>query len=112
MSEVEVPTPVVVSQKGALVGDDNVAPAREPDFSVNSEKVDAQVAPARERESKTVDAHEVVVKLDEVITDPSSPLAVQVPDAGRGSLDLPIHALAGERAEDVFAREASEITED
>lgn len=31
-----------------------------------------------------------------------------VPPEGRGSLDLPIHALAGERPEDVFTREAAE----
>lgn len=112
MSEIETPVAAVVAQKGALVGDDNVSPPREPDFNVNQESVPAQVAPARQPESKTVEAHEVIVKLDEVITDPSSPEAVQIPDAGRGFLDLPIHAVAGERPEDVFAREASKADKD
>ncbi len=91
----------VVSQKGATIGDENMAP-REPTYQVTEEKVDAQVSPPRQDAAAKVDVHEVFVQVDEVITDPSSPLAVQIPDAGRGFLDLPIHALANGSPEDQF----------
>jgi hypothetical protein len=93
----------VVAQKQKVVGDDSLPEPREPQADVNDEPVAAQVAQPREKESAKVAVHEVVVTTDEVITDPSSPLAVQVPDAGSGSLDLPIHRLAAKRPEDVFA---------
>lgn len=66
------------------------------------EQVDAQVAPAREPDADTVEVHEVSVATDVVITDPTSPLAVQVPDEGRGSLALPIHGLSAPSPEQVF----------
>lgn len=107
----EIKEPQVVSQKGALVGDENQPEPREPEVRVVSEEVDAQVAPEREKPASTVPVHEVAVATDEVITDPSSPLAVQVPDAGRGSLDLPIHQLSNPTPEAVFADEASKAEE-
>lgn len=67
------------------------------------EQVDAQVAPPREPEADKVDVHEVRVATDVVITDPSSPLAVQVPDAGKGSVDLPIHQLDAPSPEQVLS---------
>lgn len=102
----------VVAQDAKLVGDEEVqAEVREPTQEVEKEPVAAQASPDREKPSSEVPVHETRVKLDEVITDPSSPLAVQVPDAGRGSLDLPIHQLGEPRPEDVFASEASEADE-
>lgn len=108
-----VPTPAeVVAQEAKTVGDDDLPEAREPQADVRQEEVAAQVVQPREADPSTVSVHEVVVTTDEVIKDPSSPLAVQVPDAGRGDSSLPIHALAGERVEDVFAREASKSDDD
>lgn len=109
VTEAEVtPTPVeVVAQEAKTVGDEALPEPREPSASVREEEVAAQVVQPRESDPSTVSVHEVVVVTDEVITDPSSPLAVQVPDAGRGDSSLPIHALVNERVEDVFAREAS-----
>lgn len=102
-ANVEVPVTDVVAQEAKTVGDDNLPEAREPQADVNQEPVAAQVAQPREGDADKVNVHEVVVTTDEVITDPSSPLAVQVPDAGRGDGSLPIHKLAGKRPEDVFA---------
>ncbi len=84
----------VVSQKGALIGDENQPEPREPEFNRVEKEVDAQVSPPREADSGKVSVDETSVQLDRVITDPSSPEAVQVPDAGRGSTDLPAHRLA------------------
>ncbi len=104
--------PQVVSQEGALVGDENQPDPREPEVYVNKDSVTAQVAPEREAPTDNVPVHEVQVTLDEVILDPSAPEAVQVPDAGRGFLDLPIHALAAgspeKRFEDGTADEATD----
>jgi hypothetical protein len=103
--------PEIVAQDAKVVGDDNLE-VREVSVDVNKDTVAAQVAPEREAPSDKVYQHEVAVALDEVITDPSSPLAVQIPDAGRGFLDLPIHRLDAKRPEDVFAAEASQADED
>lgn len=104
--------PQVVSQEGALVGDENQPDPREVEVYVNKDSVTAQVSPPREDPAPSVPVHEVQVTLDEVILDPSAPEAVQVPDAGRGFLDLPIHALANgtpeQRFEDGTADEATE----
>lgn len=96
--------PEIVAQNKKLVGDEAVQNAGvtvEPE--VTEEQVAAQVAPAREKESAKVNVHETVVHTDKVITDPNSPEAVQVPDAGRGSLDLPAHALGSGHVEDRLA---------
>lgn len=98
----------VVAQKGALVGDEAVQEAAhtvEP--QVAETEVDAQVMVERDPEAAKVSVQETFVAMDKPVLDPSAPEAVQIPDAGRGSLDLPIHKLQGESVEDVFAREAS-----
>lgn len=105
MADTTPPQTEVVAQEAKTVGDENLS-VREPDTQVNAEQVPAQVAQPREGDSDTVNVHETSVTTDTVITDPSDPLAVQVPDAGRGSLDLPIHRLNAPVVEDIFAKEA------
>jgi hypothetical protein len=99
--------PVAV-QKNALIGDDNLS-NYEPEAEQVNEDVDAQVTgPAAEAVDK-VKVSETYMALDEVITDASDPRAVQIPDAGRGSLDLPIHQLArAGTPEQQFAEAAAE----
>lgn len=94
----EDPTPVapaVTSQKGALVGDENLPGPRDVDVEVEQREDKAQVVAEPEKAPDKVQVFEVAVTTDTVITDPSDPLAVQVPDAGRGSLLLPIHDFIG-----------------
>lgn len=100
----------VVAQDAKTVGDENLE-VRKVEVEVNEEAVPAQVAQPRESDPAEVAAHETRVALDEVITDPSHPLAVQVPDAGRGELDLAAHSLSGPTPEEVFA-EAPDEPED
>lgn len=102
--------PAVVAQEAKVVGDDNLQ-ARKPSVEVNKDQVTAQVAQPREGDADKVNVHEVAVATDTVITDPSDPLAVQVPDAGRGSLVLPVHSLDGPTVEKVFASDASKVEE-
>jgi hypothetical protein len=112
MADLTPDAPEVIAQKNKLVGDEEVqAEVHSVEPDVNTDSVKAQVAPEREKPSTKVPVHETSVKLDEVITDPSSPLAVQVPDAGRGDASLPIHRLANPTPEDVFSSEASESVE-
>lgn len=99
--------PIVTAQKAKTVGDENLPEPREVEVNVNKRSVDAQVMAEPEPAADKVFVHETSVALDEVITDPSSPLAVQVPDAGRGDLTLPIHSLDAPRPNDVFAEEAA-----
>ncbi len=105
----ETQLPAVTAQDAKLVGDEAVreASTNDPTPQVVREEVAAQVVQEREGDSDTVNVHETFVSLDTVITDPSSPLAVQIPDAGRGDLSLPIHALDGPTVEEVFAKDAS-----
>lgn len=103
MAEITTTLPDVQSQAGALVGDENQPAPREPEVIVNDTPVPAQVVAEAGPPVKEVVVHETAVSTDEVITDPSSPLAVQVPDAGRGSLGLPIHALSQPTPEQAFA---------
>lgn len=114
-SDAEVPAPEapeVVSQEGALVGDENQPEPREVQVSTYQDSVPAQVSPERQAPAASVPVHEVSVTLDEPVLDPSSPEAVQVPDAGRGFLDLPIHSLAQPTVEQRFADgTADEATE-
>lgn len=105
MPDITPEVPQVVAQDAKIVGDADLT-AREPQVIVVQEQVPAQVAQPREGAVDKVNVHEVFVAIDEVITDPASPLAVQVPDAGRGSLDLPMHALNGMTPEQVFAAAA------
>ena len=99
----------VVAQGPKLVGDEEVQQhVHELDPQVNTEPVPAQVTPDPDPPASTVNVHETYLELDKVITDPSDPLAVQIPDAGRGSLDLPIHSIVGPTVEEVFADAGSE----
>lgn len=110
-NEIETPALAeIVAQDAKVVGDENVE-VYEGEVEVNTESVPAQVSQPREDAAAEVPVHEVHVATDEVITDTSNPLAVQIPDAGRGSLDLPIHALGNGTPESVFAAEASEAEE-
>ena len=102
--------PDLAVPENATVGDENLEP-REVTVDVVREDQPAQVTGPAAKPVDTVKVHEVSVQLDEVITDPSHPLAVQIPDAGRGSLDLPIHNLHGRTVEQVFADEASSVDE-
>lgn len=111
MAEIEVKLPDVVAQKGALVGDEAVQSVQhEVEPEVNQEDVKAQVVAKPDPPAKTVPVNEVSVATDRIVTDPSSPEAVQVPDAGRtpGGGALPIHRLAEGTVEERFAAEASE----
>lgn len=112
----DTPTPKlpgVAAQEGALVGDENLPEPREVESVVEQRQDDAQVVAKAGPPVDKVEVFEVVVTTDEVITDPSSPLAVQIPDAGRGSLNLPIHAFVGARTvEDIFAEDASANEDD
>jgi hypothetical protein len=97
-----------VAQKQKLVGDEAVyAEVHEVKPEVVNEQATAQVSPPREAADGKVNVHETVVHLDRVITDPSSPLAVQIPDAGRGDLALPIHRLDAPTVEQRFSEDAS-----
>jgi hypothetical protein len=98
--------PDVREGNAKTVGDDELV-AREPSFEVDKDEVDAQVMGKPEDEATKVKVHEVYVTTDTVITDTSDPLAVQIPDAGRGTLDLPIHNLAKQTVEQFFAEHAS-----
>lgn len=85
-----------------------VPEAPEQGATVTEESVPAQVSPAvpeylKQYHPDTVDVSEVSVVLDRPILDPNSPDAVQVPDEGKGSLDLPIHALQQPSVEERFA---------
>lgn len=106
------PVPDVTAQEAKTVGDENLEEVRKVPVEVTEEQVDAQVVQPREGDSDKVNVHEVSVQLDEVITDPSSPLAVQVPDAGRGSLDLPTHRLAEGTVQEKFDAAADEAADE
>lgn len=102
----------IAAPENATIGDENLE-VRDPTAYTVNEAVPAQVTGPPVVAVDTVRVSETHIKLDEIITDPSSPLAVQIPDAGRGSLGLPIHRLAeAPKPEDVFAAEASEPDED
>ena len=104
--------PEVAVAENALVGDEAVqAAATQPEFEVNTDAVPAQTTGKPAEAVQEVYVHESRVALDKVITDPHSPEAVQIPDAGRGSLVLPIHGLAAPTVEEVFAKEASKVEE-
>lgn len=97
-----------IAPKNATVGDENLKP-RDVEVEVVNEDVPAQVMGPPAEAVDTVKVSETYVQMDEVITDPSSPLAVQLPDAGKGSLDLPIHQLArAKKPEEQFADAAAE----
>lgn len=99
-----VEQPDVAAPKNAQVGDENISPA-EPaadKVEVVDGTVPAQTTGAPAKVVKQQPVHEVYVELDRVITDPNSPEAVQIPDAGRGDASLPAHVLANPSPEEVF----------
>lgn len=105
MADNKIETPKVAvpsAQEAKLVGDDETQEVREVAPEVNVDQVPAQVVQPREPDADKVNVHETAVATDEVITDPASPKAVQVPDAGRGNADLPIHRLGGATVEQQF----------
>lgn len=73
----------------------------------NQGQVKAQVTGKPRTEPGKIDVHETHVTVDRVITDANDPLAVQIPDAGRGNAITPIgsvHADGGAKSpEEVFA---------
>ncbi len=80
----------IAAPENATIGDDNLDVIQHEVINID-EEVAAQTTGKPAVEVETVRATETHLALDEVITDPHSPLAVQIPDAGRGPLDLPIH---------------------
>ena len=108
--EIKPDLPEVAAPENATIGDEGLE-ARTVEPEVVKEDVQAQVMGAPAKPVETVKVHETSVALDEFITDPNHPLAVIVPDAGRGSLDLPIHGLAAKTPEQVFADEAGSVSE-
>ena len=93
-------------QYGALVGDAAIAAGHVNDLTptILKEDAPAQTTGVAAPEVDVVKVHETFVSMDQVITDPHSPQAVQMPDAGIGSTDLPIHGLGGPTVEEVFAQ--------
>lgn len=109
--EIKPALPPVAAVENAQVGDENIADVHEVEVDVNRDSVPAQTTGKPAVAPDEVYVHETSIKLDRVITDPHSPEAVQIPDAGRGSLDLPIHGLSAPTVEEVFAKEAASIEE-
>ena len=107
-----VALPTVAAPENALIGDENQPSAEPFEVGVVKGAVPAQTTGPAPVVVDTVQVHETYVQTDKVVTDPHSPEAVQIPDAGRGSLDLPIHGLSRERPEDYFAREASKADDE
>lgn len=98
----------IAAPENATIGDENLTPI-EHDVVTVDETVPAQTTGPAAVEVDTVRVTETHLALDEVITDPHSPLAVQIPDAGRGPLTLPIHQLAAVgKPEDQFREAAAE----
>jgi hypothetical protein len=103
--ENSIPTPeapAVTAQEAKTIGEVSSEDSYTVEPSTNQGEVAAQVMQPREADSDVVHVHEVMIATDRVITDPSSPLAVQIPEEGRGSLDLPMHRLGGGTVEDKF----------
>lgn len=105
----EVEYAPVAAPANALIGDEAVqGAAKDVEVNVDTAAVPAQVIGKPSAPVKESPVNETYVKVDHAVLDPNSPEAVQIPDAGRGTTNLPIQGVAkGEKAEDVFAREAS-----
>ncbi len=97
--------PPIATQEASTIGDENMSP-REPEVAVNTQSVPAQIMGQPAPAVTTVPVHETFVAIDRVITDTSDPLAVQIPDAGRGDASLPIHGLSRPTVEQFFADNA------
>ncbi len=103
--------PEVTAQKSKTIGDENMPAPREVEIDVNKDKVQAMRVQAREPDARYVPIHETSITVDTVITDPSSPLAVQIPDAGRGTMMLPITGLNEGGVEAVFDKASKEAAD-
>lgn len=103
----------VAGPKKALVGDEAVqAEVHTVEPEVTVDKSTQKYAPEATQQA-VYPVHEVSIALDTVITDPTDPRAVQVPDAGRTpDTGLPIHALANGTPEDQFAADADKDPEE
>lgn len=88
------------------------SPVHEPEVETDTDSVPAQVTGPSAEPVTSVPVHETRVSVDKVITDPSDPLAVQVPPEGRGNALTPIGGAWGvetpETPEEALARKASE----
>jgi hypothetical protein len=100
--------PEVTAQESKTVGDENLPEPREVEVDVNKDQVEAMRVQPREPDAAYVPVHETSITIDTVITDPSSPLAVQIPDAGRGTMSLPITGLNEGTVEERFAAAAKD----
>lgn len=109
--ESTIPTPeipAVTAQESKTIGTVPAEDAHVIEPAINQGEVPAQVMQSREPDTDVVHVHEVMITTDYVITDPSSPLAVQIPDEGRGSLDLPMHRLGDGTVEAKFDKANAE----
>lgn len=90
---------------------DAEAPESPVEANVNTDAVPAQVTGPAAEPVREVAVHETRVVTDKVITDPSDPLAVQVPPEGKGNALTPIGRTFEEGSktpEEVFAESADE----
>lgn len=109
--ELVIAPPTPVAQEAKV----EESPLKDAEVNVTDEDQAAQVSPPREPADDTVREHITEVVVDEVITDPNDPLAVQVPPEGRGNAVTPIAAAFhdGRTPEQVFAEaEASDDSSD
>lgn len=104
--------PEVTAQKQKTVGDENLPEPREVEVDVNKDRVKTMRVQQREPDAAYAPVHETSITIDTVITDPASPLAVQIPDAGRGTMLLPITGLNEGTVEERFAAAAEEESSD
>jgi hypothetical protein len=94
---------------------DAEAPESPVNAEVNTEAVPAQVTGPPSEAVTEVPVHETHVVTDRVITDPSDPLAVQVPPEGRGNSLTPIGRTfvdGSETPEESLARKAKEAEDE
>lgn len=109
-----VPAPEYIrasAPENALVGDEAVYGLDSPtEAEVVTDAVPAQVMSDEVVVVDEIPVHETYVQMDRVVLDPSAPEAVQIPDAGRGFLELPIHQLANGTAEEAIGRGDNEVT--
>jgi hypothetical protein len=101
-----------LAAKAVMPQGDNVTVGGDADKpgEVEVHSVDSEVSPGVTATNDGENpAQTVYVITDKVITDPNSPLAVQIPSAAVNDVTLPIHALAAGTPEQQFA--SGEATE-